>query len=143
MTASRRILLAEDNEPDIELTIEALRDHHIANEIDVVRDGSQALEYLYCRNAYASRDTGNPALILLDIKMPKVDGLEVLKQVKTDDRLKMIPVVMLTSSRQERDLLESYKLGVNAYVVKPVKFNEFIDAVSTLGIFWMLINESL
>ncbi len=142
MNASRHILFAEDNTHDIELTLEALREHRVANEIVIVRDGKEALDYLYKRNSFEQRPHGNPALVLLDIKMPKVDGLEVLKQIKSDENLRTIPVVMLTSSRQERDLVESYQLGVNAYVVKPVKFNEFIEAVSNLGIFWMLINEA-
>jgi CheY-like chemotaxis protein len=142
MNTPKRILLVEDNSNDIELTIEVFREHRIANEIDFVRDGSEALDYLYRRNQYANRSTENPALILLDIKMPKVDGMAVLEIIKSDINLKTVPVVMLTSSREEKDLLQSYKLGVNAYVVKPVKFDEFINAVKQIGIFWVLINES-
>jgi len=143
MKALRRILLAEDNILDVELTLEALRGHNIVNDIDTVRDGGEALDYLYKRNNYSERNGGNPAVILLDIKMPKVDGLTVLKTIKSDALLKTIPVVMLTSSREEKDLVESYNLGVNAYVVKPVKMNEFINAVKQLGVFWALINEPL
>jgi CheY-like chemotaxis protein len=138
----KRILLAEDNANDLELTLSALESNHLANEVVVVRDGAEALDYLYARGAYAGRGGTVPALVLLDLKMPKVDGLEVLRQVKTDPVLRSIPVVMLTSSREEADLLRSYELGVNAYVVKPVDFGAFMDAVRQLGVFWAVINET-
>ncbi|TAL08530.1 MAG: response regulator [Nitrospirae bacterium] len=141
MTELKRILLAEDNPKDVELTLTALDEHHLANEVVVVNDGAEALDYLYCRGKFTMRRGGHPAVVLLDIKMPKVDGLEVLRAIKKDDNLKMIPVVILTSSREEKDLVESYKLGVNAYVVKPVDFQQFIGAVKELGAFWALINE--
>ena len=141
MTDVRKILLAEDNANDAELTLTALRENRLGNEVVLVRDGADALDYLYCRNAFSARDDGHPALVLLDLKMPKVDGIEVLKQVKTDPALRHIPVVVLTSSREEQDLLQSYDLGVNAYVVKPVGFTEFIGAVKTLGGFWVVVNE--
>ncbi len=137
----KRILFAEDNENDVELTLTALNEYHLANEVIVVPDGEEALDYLYYRGKYQSREKGNPALVLLDIKMPKVDGIEVLRRIKSDQQLKMIPAVILTSSREERDLIESYKLGVNAYVVKPVDFHEFINGVKELGLFWIVINE--
>ena len=142
ITHLHHILLAEDSAPDLELTIAALRQNHVLNEIAVVRDGAQALDYLYCRNQYADRQTGRPALVLLDLKMPKVDGLDVLRQVKSDPALKTIPIVVLTSSREEQDLVRSYDLGVNAYVVKPVDFHEFVEAVKLLGGFWALVNTS-
>jgi CheY-like chemotaxis protein len=138
----RRIVLAEDNANDVELTMAALRENHLANEIVVVRDGAEALDYLYKRNGYDGRPGGNPALLLLDLKMPKVDGIEVLRQVKTDAALKTIPVVVLTSSREEQDLMRTYDLGVNAYVVKPVDFHEFVEAVKLLGGFWAVVNET-
>jgi CheY-like chemotaxis protein len=141
MTKLKRILLAEDNENDIELTLSALGEKHLANRVDVVRDGDEVLEYLRCQGKYAQRDTGNPVVLLLDLKMPKVDGLEVLQIMKSDERLKHIPVVILTSSRQEEDLVESYHLGANAYVVKPVGFDEFVMAIKELGMFWALLNE--
>jgi CheY-like chemotaxis protein len=139
----KRILLAEDNANDVELTLEALGHHNLANEVVVARDGEEALDYLYRRGAFQMREEGNPAVVLLDLKMPKIDGMEVLRQVKTDPDLKTIPVVMLTSSMEERDIIESYNLGVNAYVVKPVNFHEFIDAVKELGLFWSIINVPL
>lgn len=142
MPYMKRILLAEDNAMDVELTLEALTNHNLANEVIVVRDGGEALDYLYRRGAFQMREESQPAVILLDLKMPKVDGMEVLRQVKTDPDLKMIPVVMLTSSREERDLIESYNLGVNAYVVKPVDFLEFVEAIRNLGLFWSIINVS-
>ena len=138
----KRIVLAEDNANDVELTLTALRENHVANEVTVVRDGAEALDYLYRRNAHEARAGGNPALLLLDLKMPKVDGIEVLRVVKSDPALKSIPVVVLTSSREEQDLLRTYDLGVNAYVVKPVDFHEFIDAVKLLGGFWAVVNET-
>ncbi|MCU1383566.1 MAG: two-component system response regulator [Acidobacteria bacterium] len=137
----KRILLAEDNANDVELTMTALRDNHVLNEVVVVRDGAEALDYLFKREGHAHRVGGNPALMLLDLKMPKVDGIEVLRQVKADPQLRTIPVVVLTSSREEQDLLRTYDLGVNAYVVKPVDFVEFVDAVRLLGSFWAVINE--
>lgn len=141
MTELKRILLAEDNANDLELTLAALDEHRLANEVVTVRDGAQALDYLYRRGAYVNRANGNPALVLLDLKMPKVDGLEVLRQIKSDPHLKTIPVVMLTSSREEQDLIRSYEYGVNAYVVKPVDFGEFMGAVRQLGGFWGIVNE--
>lgn len=137
----KRILLAEDNPLDVEMTVEALSGHGLANTIDVVNDGVEALDYLYRRGAHASRQEGNPGLILLDIKMPRMDGLQVLEQVKQDQAFRTIPVVMLTASRQEKDLYESYRLGVNAFVVKPVDFHEFADAMKVLGLFWAILNE--
>lgn len=141
MAELKRILLAEDNPKDVELTLTALEEHHLANEVIVVNDGAEALDYLYRRGKFALRADTNPAVVLLDLKMPKVDGLEVLRTMKSDIALKTIPVVILTSSREEKDLVESYKLGVNAYVVKPVDFQQFIDAVKQLGVFWAVINE--
>ena len=135
-----RILMVEDDPKDVELSLNALEDYHLANEVVVVRDGEEALDYLSCRNAYATRSSGNPAVILLDLKLPKVDGLEVLRQVKSDDKLKLIPVVVLTSSHEEKDLVTSYRLGVNAYVVKPVDFHQFVNAIKELGAFWAIIN---
>ena len=142
MSDLKRILLAEDNPNDVELTLSALAEHNLANEVVVVRDGAEALDYLYRRGSYALRNGNNPAVILLDLKMPKVDGLEVLRTVKADDHLETIPVVILTSSREEKDLVESYRLGVNAYVVKPVDFQDFVEAVKSLGVFWAVINEA-
>lgn len=136
-----RILLAEDSANDVELTLAALEDHHLANEVVVVRDGEEALDYLFSRKAFAERPRGNPVLVLLDVKMPKVDGLEVLRQIKTTPELKTIPVVMLTSSREEQDLVRSYQLGVNGYVVKPVGFADFVTAVRQIGAFWAVLNE--
>jgi CheY-like chemotaxis protein len=142
MTQLKRILLAEDNEHDVELTLDALAENRLANEVVVVRDGAEALDYLYRRGAYRLREEGNPVVLLLDLKMPKVDGLEVLRQVKQDGALRQMPVVMLTSSREESDLVESYRLGVNAYVVKPVEFSRFVEAVRELGVFWAVLNEA-
>lgn len=136
-----RILLVEDNPYDVELTLEALADYNVANEVVVAVDGAEALDYLFRRGAFADRPEGNPAAILLDLKLPKVDGIEVLRTIKADEKLKIIPVVVLTSSREEQDLLNSYKLGVNAYVVKPIDFHEFARAVKGLGVFWAIINE--
>jgi CheY-like chemotaxis protein len=138
----KRILLAEDNGNDVELTLAALAENRLVNEVVVVRDGAQALDYLYCRGDYANRPGGNPALLLLDLKMPRVDGLDVLRQIKGDPKLKTVPVVMLTSSREEQDLVRSYELGVNGYVVKPVDFAEFMDAVRQIGGFWAVVNEA-
>ena len=136
-----RILMVEDDPKDLELTLTALEDYKLANEVVVTRDGEEALDYLYCRGNFTTRPPENPAVLLLDLKLPKVDGLEVLQQIKSDEKLRMIPVVVLTSSHEERDMVASYKLGVNAYVVKPVDFHEFINAVKELGIFWAVINE--
>jgi CheY-like chemotaxis protein len=136
-----RILMVEDDPKDVELTLTALEDYNLANEVVVTRDGQQALDYLYCRGVYQKRSRDNPAVMLLDLKLPKVDGLEVLKQVKSDGELKVIPVVVLTSSKEEKDMVASYKLGVNAYVVKPVDFHEFVNAIKELGVFWAVINE--
>jgi CheY-like chemotaxis protein len=142
MTANvKKILLVEDSEHDIELTIAALDSHNLANKVDVARDGAEALDYLYKRGVFANRANGTPIVVLLDLKMPRVDGLEVLRQMKADPELKSIPVVMLTSSREEQDLIRSYELGVNAYVVKPVNFQQFLESVKQLGCFWALINE--
>jgi len=137
----KRILLAEDSVKDVELTLTALEEKHLANKVDVVRDGEEALDYLYRRGPFQSRPGGNPAVVLLDIKMPKVNGLEVLRQIKSDEKLKTVPVVVLTSSREEQDMVESYRLGVNAYVVKPVDFSQFVDAIKEIGAFWAVINE--
>jgi DNA-binding response OmpR family regulator len=136
-----RILMVEDDPKDVELSMTALEDYNIANEVIVARDGEEALDYLLCRGKYKDRASDNPAVILLDLKLPKVDGLEVLREIKADAKLKMIPVVVLTSSREEKDLVTSYKLGVNAYVVKPVDFHEFVNAIKELGVFWALINQ--
>jgi len=136
-----RILLAEDNNNDLELTMAALRSHRVVNDVDVVRDGAEALDYLYRRGQFAGHPRGPLALVLLDLNMPKVNGLEVLRQIKSDPDLRLTPVVMLTSSREEVDLLRSYELGVNAYVVKPVAFGEFMEAVKQLGAFWAVLNE--
>jgi CheY-like chemotaxis protein len=136
-----RILMVEDDPKDVELSLTALEDYNLANEVVVTRDGEQALDYLYCRGEYKTRSSGNPAVMLLDLKLPKVDGLEVLKQIKSDGELRMIPVVVLTSSKEEKDMVASYKLGVNAYVVKPVDFHEFVNAIKELGVFWAVINE--
>lgn len=141
MSDSKCILLAEDNPLDIEMTTNALQTNNVANEIVVVRNGELALDYLYARGEFAGRPPGNPALVLLDIKMPLVDGLDVLRIVKEDEKLQSIPVVMLTSSREEADLVRSYKLGINAYVVKPVDFPAFIEAVKQLSVFWTVHNE--
>jgi CheY-like chemotaxis protein len=137
----RPILLVEDNPRDLELTLAALAKCQLANDIVVTRDGAEALDYLYQRGAHADREPGDPAVVLLDLKLPKVDGLEVLEKVKSDSMRRQIPVVMLTSSREERDLVKSYELGVNAFVVKPVDFNAFFEAIQDLGMFWAILNE--
>lgn len=137
----RPILLAEDNPNDVELVVTALQDARLLNEIVTVSDGAQALDYLFRRGAYAGRSGLSPAVIMLDLKMPKVDGREVLRQIRADPELRTVPVVVLTSSREESDLVETYQLGVNAYVVKPVDFEEFASAVAKLGFFWALLNE--
>jgi len=136
-----RILLVEDDPKDIDLTLTALGEYKLANEVIVVRDGAEALDYLHTKGNYRSRIRENPAVVLLDLKLPKVDGLEVLREIRSDERLKLIPVVVLTSSREDRDMVASYKLGVNAYVVKPVDFHAFVNAVKELGVFWAVINE--
>jgi CheY-like chemotaxis protein len=141
MNSLGRILMVEDDPKDVELTLTALEEYKLANEVVVTRDGEEALDYLYCRGNFTTRTHENPAVLLLDLKLPKVDGLEVLQQVKSDVKLRMIPVVVLTSSHEERDMVASYKLGVNAYVVKPVDFHEFVNAIKELGIFWAVINE--
>ncbi len=142
MNSLKPILLVEDSPHDVELTLAALRDHHVANEVRVARDGEEAMDYLYMRGSFANRGEGDPAFVLLDLKMPKMDGLETLAAIKSDERLRNIPVVMLTSSREEIDLVRSYQLGVNAYVVKPVDFNGFMNAVQQIGAFWAVFNET-
>lgn len=137
----KRILLVEDDPRDVELMLQGLSEFNLANEVYVAREGEEALNYLYRREKFSERGNGNPALILLDIKMPKLSGLEVLRVIKKDEQLRSIPVVMLTSSKEEPDLTESYKLGVNAYVVKPIQFHDFVDAVKVLGMFWAVLNE--
>ena len=141
MHSLQRILLVEDSPRDTELVLEALAGNHLANDVVSLSDGAEALDYLYRRGQFAGRTNGQPAVILLDLKMPKVDGIEVLRQIKGDPGLKVIPVIVMTSSREEEDLLNTYQLGVNAYVVKPVKFTEFVEAVTRLGAFWAVLNE--
>ena len=141
METPGRILMVEDDPKDVELTLTALEEYNLVNEVVVVRDGQEALDYLYCQGQFSARPRDNPAVIMLDLKLPKVDGLEVLNRIKSDGGLRMIPVVVLTSSREERDMMRSYQLGVNAYVVKPVDFHEFVNAVRELGVFWAVINQ--
>lgn len=141
MNGLKRILLAEDNPNDVELTLAGLDQYNLANEVVVARDGTEALDYLHCRGAFVERPAINPAVVLLDLKMPKVDGLDVLREMRSDPNLRAIPVVMLTSSREDQDIIESYRLGVNAYVVKPVDFHQFIESVKSLGLFWAVLNE--
>lgn len=141
MNGLKSILLVEDNPMDIELTLDALDEYKLANQVTVVHDGVEAMAYLHCEGPYSGRKPENPAVMLLDIKLPRMDGLEVLKAIRSTLYLKTIPVVMLTSSREAPDLEKAYALGTNAYVVKPVNFKEFIDAIKTLGMFWALINE--
>ncbi len=141
MAELKPILLVEDNPKDLELTLAALAKSPLANAVVTVRDGAEALDYLCYRGAYEHRPRGAPAIVLLDLKLPKVDGLEVLRTIKGEEELQATPVVMLTSSREEKDLVRSYKLGVNAYVVKPVGFREFVEAVQDLGVFWAVLNE--
>jgi CheY-like chemotaxis protein len=141
MSELARILLVEDDPRDVELTLTALGEYNLANEVVITRDGEKALDYLYSRGEFSTRSHDNPAVMLLDLKLPKIDGLEVLQQIKSDERLKLIPVVVLTSSHEEKDMIRSYQLGVNAYVVKPVDFHEFVNAIKELGVFWAVINE--
>jgi two-component system response regulator len=141
MTSLKRILLVDDSPRDTELAVTALEAHNLANEVVALRDGAEALDYLYRRGEFADRPHGDPAVILLDLKMPKVDGIEVLRQIKSDPALRMIPVVVMTSSREEQDVLNTYELGVNAYVVKPVRFQSFVEAVEQVGAFWAVLNE--
>ncbi len=141
MAPLKRILLAEDSERDVELTLAALEEHNLANELVVARDGAEALDYLYQRGRFAEHANGLPVVVLLDLKMPKVDGLEVLRQMRADPALKHVPAVMITSSREEQDLVRSYQLGANAYVVKPVDFQQFVESIKQVGFFWAIINE--
>lgn len=141
MSELKAILLAEDNPKDVELTIEAMAENNLANQVVVVKDGVEALEYLRCEGKYKLRKPGNPVVILLDIKMPRMDGIEVLRQIRSDATLKRIPVVVLTTSREEKDLINTYELGVNAYVVKPVSFQQFVEAIKQIGSFWAVLNE--
>ncbi len=141
MIELKTILIAEDNPQDMELTIEALTEHNLANHVVAVKDGVEAMEYLNYEGQFKNRTKGNPAVLLLDIKMPRMDGIEVLTAIREHEKLKIIPVVMLTSSREEPDLKRCYELGVNAYVVKPVDFKDFMDAVKHIGIFWAMLNE--
>ena len=141
MANLRPILLVEDSPKDVELTLAALSKCQLANDIDIARDGVEALDYLYARGSFAGRDTGEPAVVLLDLKLPRVDGLEVLEAIRNDPNLRQVPVVMLTSSREEKDIVTSYRLGVNAFVVKPVGFKEFLEAIQDIGIFWAILNE--
>jgi DNA-binding response OmpR family regulator len=141
MSEIARILLVEDDPKDVELTMTALDEYNLGNEVVVASDGEEALDYLFHRGKFQQRSGENPAVLLLDLKLPKVDGLQVLRTIKADENLNMIPVVVLTSSREERDMVASYKLGVNAYVVKPVDFHEFVNAIKELGAFWAIINE--
>lgn len=137
----RPILLVEDNPKDLELTMVALAKSQLANEVVVARDGAEALEYLLCLGRYADRPRGNPAVVLLDLKLPKVDGIEVLQAIRSDAGLRRLPVVILTASREEKDVVRSYDLSVNAYVVKPMEFQDFLQAVRDLGVFWAVLNE--
>ena len=137
------ILLVEDDPQDAELTLDGLGENHLANRVTVVRDGEQALDYLYRRGKFKNRAGGNPIVVLLDNKMPKVTGLEVLKTIKADEQLKVIPVVVLTSSQEEKDMVESYRLGVNSYIVKPVDFDKFVESVGEIGLYWLLVNKPL
>jgi CheY-like chemotaxis protein len=136
------ILLVEDNPNDVELTLRALKKHNLTNKVHVVKDGAEALEYIFANGAYAHRKVEHhPKVILLDLKLPKVDGLEVLRQLKSDERTKIIPVVVLTSSKEEKDIVKSYRLGANSYITKPVDFDKFVNSVSELGLYWLLLNE--
>ena len=137
----KRILIVDDSPKDVELAISALSQKNLANEVDVAEDGEEALDYLYKRGRFADNESGNPAVILMDIKMPKMDGIECLKLIRSDPKFNLIPVIMVTSSREERDLVESYRLGANSYVVKPVDIVQFIDAIKVLGQYWAVINQ--
>src|SRR5262245_50365449 len=141
MSILGRILLVEDDPKDVELTMMALKEYNLAKEVVVARDGEEALDYLYCQGKFATRSNENPAVLLLDLKLPKVNGLEVLQQIRSDEKFKMIPVVVLTSSHEEKDMMASYRLGVNSYIVKPVAFHEFVNAVKELIVFWAVINQ--
>jgi len=141
MVELKRILLVEDNENDVELTLSALESINLANKVDIVEDGAEALDYLHCLGRFSDRQPGSPVVVILDLKLPKISGLEVLKEIKADPVLKQIPVVILTSSKEEKDLMTGYELGVNAYVVKPVEYTAFINAIKELGYFWAIINE--
>ena len=142
MEEKRTILLVEDNPDDVELTLRALKQYHVRNEVTVVRDGAEALDYLLATGAYADRDTSAmPAVVILDLKLPKVDGLEVLQRMRADERTKFVPVVVLTSSKEEKDMVNSYKFGANSYVQKPVDFTQFVEAARQLGLYWLVINE--
>lgn len=143
MTADKTILLVEDNPDDVELNLRALRKYNVTNHVVVVGDGAEALDYLFGMGTYQGRDTGDlPTIVLLDLKLPKIDGLKVLQQLRSDPRTRLIPVIVLTSSSQEKDVIESYRLGCNSYIRKPVDFAEFLEAVRQLGLYWLLINES-
>ena len=137
----KRILIVDDSAKDVELVIEALSEKNLANDVDIAEDGVEALDYLYKRGKFTGYENGNPAVILLDIKMPRMNGIEVLRHIRNDPKFKFIPVIMVTSSREEKDLIESYKLGANSYVVKPVDIIQFIDAIKTLGQYWAVINQ--
>ncbi len=141
MKDRKRILLIDDNDHDVELILTALDDYHLASDVVVVRDGKEALDYLYRQGNFKTRSKGNPVVVLLDLKLPKVNGLEVLRQIKSDEQLKIIPVVIITSSREEEDIVESYKLGVNAYIIKSANFHKFFEAVMEVGLFWAVINK--
>ncbi len=142
MKEMRNILLVEDNPDDVELTLRAFEKYNIRNDITVVRDGAEALDYLFATGAYSDRDTTTmPAVVILDLKLPKVDGLEVLQRMRADERTKLVPVVILTSSKEERDMVNGYKLGANSYVRKPVDFTQFVEAARQLGLYWLVINE--
>jgi len=142
MNQIKGILRVEDDPQDVELTLTALEEYRLTNGVDVVRDGAEALDYLYCRGKFQTRDGRNPAVVIMDLKLPKVSGLEVLRQVKADEELRLVPIVVRTSSHEEQDLIVSYQLGVNAYVVKPVDFHKFVEAIKTLGVFWAVLNEA-
>lgn len=140
---TKKILLVEDNPDDEALTLRALNKSNILNEVVIARDGAEALDYLFCRGSHANRDADSlPAIMLLDLKLPKVDGLEVLEQVRANPSTRLLPVVILTSSKEEQDLINGYRLGANSYIQKPVDFDQFVNAVQTLGLYWLVINES-